>query len=486
MIRLRKAGGVAALAAALLLTGCASTFSGYDLAPNGLPRAEDALRRELVDRPEDAYATVLEGGRDLPDDDLLRLLYAATAARYAGAYLDGGHLLDLASYLAEDRRTMSVSRQALSMVTSDRALAYVPGRTERLVIPYLAATTFLAAGDLGGAVVEARRIEALLDREGLPAGAASDGDIPVDRRFFHTFAGVIFEAAGEWNDASVAYRRAGLDDGALEGRPAPADSTGEVVVVVESGFVPHRVEQSVAVMLPPWQVHRLTEGSAGEKVAAATEAAAHVLLAAQRLYGDRSAYYRDHGYRREVRLDPWDHPDCGRRKDDRCVETTDETPYLLRISWPVLYQPTAPPPVVQIRAGELGVDAVARLDVAAGVRDDFADDRGAMLARTVLRATSKMALTSAAREAVEKKDEVAGEVVGILANLGTFLTERADTRCWHLLPAQVSLVRLRLPAGTHHLEAELGGDAREGGFLSLGTVRVEPGRTTFVTHRIWR
>ena len=43
---------------------------------------------------------------------------------------------------------------------------------------------------------------------------------------------------------------------------------------------------------------------------------------------------------------------------------------------------------------------------------------------------------------------------GILTNIGTMLTERADTRAWHLLPGSISLVRLRLPAGTHDLTVE--------------------------------
>ena len=73
-----------------------------------------------------------------------------------------------------------------------------------------------------------------------------------------------------------------IDDAASRGRAGRCreglaqadDSTGEVVVLVERGFVPHRVEQSVVIVLPPAQVGLLTDGSAGEKAAAAVEAAA--------------------------------------------------------------------------------------------------------------------------------------------------------------------------------------------------------------------
>jgi hypothetical protein len=482
MIRPRSAGGVAVLAAALSLTACASAFEGYDLAPNGLPVQEDALRRELAFEAADAYASVIEGERDLPEDDLLRLLYAGIAGRYAGAYEESSRLLDLASYLAEDRVTRSVSRGALSLITNDRALAYIPGRTERLMIPYVSALNYLDAGDPGGAAVEARRIEALLDR--YDEDTAPD-EIPESSRFFHRFAGIVFELAGDRNAADVAYRRARAGDagGAVEvagnGDPATAtaeDSIGEVVILVERGFVPHRVEQSVVVLLPPAQARKLRDGSIGDKVAAGAAAATRILAAAHLLYGDRSGYYRDRGYRRTVRLEPW--------RGDSCDDCEDVDSYLLRVSWPVLYQEPVPAHPVRVRAGELGVDAMARLDVADGYRRDFEGQRAAILARTVVRAASKIALAEAAEDAVSKEDETAGRVVGVLAEVGALLTERADTRSWHLLPASVSIVRLRLPAGSHELTLALDGADRRG--VSLGPVEVRPGRTAFVTHRLWR
>lgn len=514
MRRVRRVVGVAVIAAALPLSGCAAMFGGYDLAPNGLPVAEDALRRDLAARPSDAYLAVVEGRRELPDDDLLRLLYAGTAGRYAGAYDEGAHLLDLASWIAEDRVTTSISRQALSLITSDRALDYVPGGTERLMIPYLAATTYLEAGNTRAAAVEARRIEALLDRMADRDRDGPPGDVDPTRRFLHTFAASVFEAAGDRSAADVAYRRAGVPDeagddpvavvtgtngsppGAVEPvtlEPAalePAEPGGEVVVLVESGFVPHRVEQSVVIVLPPWQVSLLTEGSAAEKAVAATEAAARVLLSADHYYGDRGTY-GDQGYPRDgrsrssVHFSPWTREDCEEAGVEDCSDSADENPYLMRISWPVLADEVRTARPVRVRAGDLAGDAVVRFDVAAGSRNDFDDSRGTMIARTMLRAASKVALSSAAKVAVEKKDEIAGRLLGVLTNLGTALTERADTRCWHLLPGEVSMLRLRLPAGSHELMLELDDTSGSTRAVSLGSVDVVPGRTAFVTHRIW-
>ncbi|MFO7892461.1 MAG: hypothetical protein R6U63_01900 [Longimicrobiales bacterium] len=476
----------AALFAAGTLAGCAPVFGGYDLAPNGLPRAEADLRRELARQPGATYEQVVEGERELPDDDLLRLLYAGTVGRYSEHSREAAQFLDVAGYVADDRVTLSVSRQALSFITSDRALVYTPSRTERLMIPYTSAVAFLEAGAIGDAVVEARRIEALLDRfdDDVPRA-----EIPASSRFLHAFAATIFDAAGEDNAAAVAWRRAGFRAGSTPD-PAvpeafaalPEDSLGEVVVLVERGFVPHRVEQSVVIAIPPFHLEALTRGGPGEKAVAATAAAGQVLLTAAAYYGHRGPYYTDHGYRRTMHLRPWSDACGGWNAPDWCDDDPD--PYFLRVSWPVLYHDPVPDGPVRVRAGTASVSADRRLDVSAGVRADFNDARAAIVARTIFRAAAKVVLSESAEHAVGERDETAGRIVGLLVNLGTLLTERADTRSWHLLPGSVSMARLRLPPGTHPLAVE--GAGILGRDVDLEPVEVRAGRTTFVARRIWR
>jgi uncharacterized protein len=480
-------GLVALLAAALVLPGCASVLGGYDLAPSGLTRGEEAFRRDLALDPARAYHAALDGRRELPEDQLLRLLFAGTAARYAGVHTESGRLLDVASYLADDRVTLSLSREALSLVTSERVLPYVPGTTERLMIPYVAALNFLEAGQPEAAAVEARRLEALLDQV---HDRTPPPDRPDDARFLHYFAGAVFEAAGDWGPAEVAYRRAGAladalgspwhrNPGTGDGDGEGGTATGEVVILVERGFVPHRVEQSVIVVLPPPRARRLTDGSAADKATAAAEAAAHILLAAGSVYPEGNGFHRDHRYPSNLHLEPWRH-----QKDEDHDEDDDRNPYLLRVSWPVLYQERPAGPPLRIRAGDAVPVTVARFDAAAGIRRDFEDQRVATLARTVARAVSKLALTTTIEQSVANRDEGAGRLAGLLTNLGTLATERADTRAWHLLPGDIAMARLRLPAGSHDLS--LAGDGPAGSDTPIATVTVRPGETTIVSARIWR
>ena len=72
--------------------------------------------------------------------------------------------------------------------------------------------------------------------------------------------------------------------------------------------------------------------------------------------------------------------------------------------------------------------------------------------------------------------------------------ETADTRCWNLLPAEIQVTRLEVPAGEHRLTLQplsrVYSLAHRGYIVSESTVRmgneqsrtivVEPGRNTYV------
>jgi hypothetical protein len=77
-------------------------------------------------------------------------------------------------------------------------------------------------------------------------------------------AGAIFEAAGERERRRrrVPQRaRAGLDARAAR-RPAGTADSGTVLVILEQGFVAHRVEQALAVLLLPEEVEAIAHGAA--------------------------------------------------------------------------------------------------------------------------------------------------------------------------------------------------------------------------------
>ena len=416
------------LVALLGLSACATlraTVGAYETGPNGIARPQQRLREALV-RAD--FSTAL-GWRE--DDALLRALNVGVSSYYASQFARSAAVLDSAALLADDRITVSVSKSALSMVTNDMARAYQPRRTERLFIPYYGMLAFSRLEQWEEAAVEARRLTALLEQY---AADRTDSERSTHATL-HYLAGVVFERAGERNEAAVAYRNAS----AL--LPAPSDSVlggrtkgdGEVLVVVERGFVAHRATESINVFF-----HDTERDS---------------------VHGGGPWHHHDHEY---VRHD--DHDD------------DDDDGYWLSVALPSVrrsHRSAGEPTVFVDGAGAMTSRVSTLLDDA--VTADEQRERVSILARATARAAAKYVITKAVKD---KK----GEVAGSIANIGASLMERADIRSWHLLPQEISLLRVRLPAGQHNLQVAIGAESAR---VDVGAVSVRAGLTTIAAVRLW-
>lgn len=496
-------------AAALLLSsaGCARLLGSYDIAPNGLETSEDRLRHMLATNQAPTAFAGFGSAHDAPDDEVLRTLYRGIIAFYARDYAESARVLDIAGELADDRVTKSISRSALSVITNDLILPYEPGRTERLMIPYYAALARLGMGDVEGAAVEARRLSLLLQLHG-------DDEEPLDPALEATLryvAGAVFEAYGDHNDADVAYRNAAALDSALAMPTESSAAAGSVVVVLEQGFVAHRVEQGVSVLLLPEEMDLIANGDGDEKSSALAFVAARALR-----FATETPYFAQGPYRRStlyvpapedrsliprrrpkvvcrtvadesgsqgdsVRAVPVRSSRTERRED--CREESidiDDTPYLLKVAWPVYHAESRALAGAHVIGGADTVVFGGNADLSDGVVSDFRSERALVIARTIARGAAKLALTKGAEQKLEEKNEAAGALIGLLGNIGNVLLERADTRSWHLLPAGISVARVTLPPGEHRLSIEVGSRTVE-----LEPVTVRTGEVKVVTARVW-
>jgi hypothetical protein len=425
--RARKLASSATMCVALLgLCACATlraTVGAYEPGPNGIARPQQRLREALV-RAD--FRTAL-GWRE--DDALLRALNVGVSSYYASQFARSAAVLDSAALLADDRITVSVSKNALSMVTNDLARAYQPRRTERLFIPYYGMLAFSRLEQWEEAAIEARRLTALLEQyaaDRTDAERATHGTL-------HYLAGVVFERAGERNEAQVAYRNASAllsapADGVVGGR---ATGDGEVLIVVERGFVAHRATESVNVYF-----HDAERDSVrgGPRYGRGHESA--------RRDGDDD----DDGYWLSVAL-----PSV-RRSHRSAGEPTMFVDGASAVTW---------------RMNTLLDDAVTA---------DEQRERVSLLMRATARAAAKYVIAKAVKD---KK----GEVAGSIANIGASLMERADIRSWHLLPQEISLLRVRVPAGQHSLQVAIGTDSAR---VDVGAVSVRAGLTTIAAVRLWK
>lgn len=542
------AGGV--VLAAVALGGCGGgLFHPFEAGPAGLHREEAALRSFLVAGRYDSALARLGPEGSTVGDELLRLQHRGLVAHYAGRYGESNDALERAAALAEDRYTKSVSRAALSLLTNDRVLPYDPPRSERLLIHYYGALNYLLLEEPEEAAVEARRLSRLLDRYedegGGRGGAGAEGRLGAALRYF---AGAVFEAAGEANDARVAYRLAGRA-GALPEVVDASPGAGEVVVVLERGFVAHRVERSATLLLSHRELERLLPGGGDDgweglrddgweapPTAAGTEKNGfrggwgegrpldpadaaeeeEAFEAAVRMA--RAVLEGGEGGRGATGAVHWSGVGRAVRR------SAGELPYLLRIAWPayareggswggwILHRtgdplPGARAPATGTALAATGVAAAAAAgrpivdgavsladgsapsaaavrwigDVSEAVVEEYAAQEPLVLAKSIVRAAAKLAVARELEDEVGERSEVLGEVAGVAANAAAVLLERADTRCWHLVPGEIGFARLRLPAGKRVLSLRVPGGTGPGRVA----VDVRPGRVAVVSARVW-
>jgi hypothetical protein len=84
--------------------------------------------------------------------------------------------------------------------------------------------------------------------------------------------------------------------------------------------------------------------------------------------------------------------------------------------------------------------------------------------------------------AVNEAKKKGGTLAGLFTNIVTTVSERADTRSWSMLPANILMARLPLTAGTHDLTATY--YSASGSVLEtheFKDVVVKSGRKAFVT-----
>lgn len=299
-----------AVGSLLLTAGCQSLMRSAGLDSGANPKSHEEVRTLLATAQyEAALERIGPDGDAAPTDVALWLLYQGTVAHHAGRYAESAEALDLAHYVSEARYTRRVGTGLFSLITNDRVLPYVPDRTERLLIHYYAALDYLMLDQPLEAAVEARRLSFMLERYADEPPLRDHVDLVVHMRLV---AGLIFQFAGELNDAAVAFRiakaaaekegnriltpivaaanpsatdvpaRVALDallparvPGGSDGMPP--DSMGDVIVLIERGFIAPRVEESVDVAVWEHELEAVGFAGAVSRVGAATCLADYVM-----------------------------------------------------------------------------------------------------------------------------------------------------------------------------------------------------------------
>jgi hypothetical protein len=118
-------------------------------------------------------------------------------------------------------------------------------------------------------------------------------------------------------------------------------------------------------------------------------------------------------------------------------------------------------------------------DVGHLAQQQCAENRNRRIAHAVVRRSMKKATVYMAKEVaggVSPIVNVAYDAAGVLWEA----TEKADTRCWALLPAKIQVLRIELPAGSHPLTLHPVRQGQPLGPSYQANVVVEDGRNTYL------
>ncbi len=125
-------------------------------------------------------------------------------------------------------------------------------------------------------------------------------------------------------------------------------------------------------------------------------------------------------------------------------------------------------------------------DLAQTARKTLEQQRAAAYTRTIIRAVTKYILSVQARHSVTKltNDETWGDIAGSVMSIFSNVTEKADTRSWFTLPAQIRMAAVFLPEGRHTIKiicTDKGGKTIDEHLFE--NVQINKGKRTYLYYR---
>lgn len=217
---------VLAAVLAVALGGCRATWEQHVEPP------QRAFYRGDVDTSVRLLERQLADARGGADEDVLRL-ELAMSLQASGRYSEAAEQLVAADRSLEelDYTSTPIDELAYALFAAPRDHYRAP-RSERLLLNTQNMINYIGAGQWEDAAVEARRARTLM----------LQADLPENERYANrlawALAGVALQQAGSDGEAADAFREAGETDLTR----APAEGEGSVLVLVQNGKAPVRVQ----------------------------------------------------------------------------------------------------------------------------------------------------------------------------------------------------------------------------------------------------
>ena len=423
-----------------LIAGCRAVLLLLTLALAGCATYSDSfsvVERSLVKREYDVALRDIEKQADSSNGRVLYLLDKGMILRMKRDFTGSNEALEAAKIEMERLYAASVSENALSFVVNDATVSYAGDDYEQVLVHLYMALNYLELGQLNDARVEALQVDIKLREIGEKIPDSKFTEDALSRYL----TGLIYEELGEWSDAMIAYRKAYeayRKYHANYGFEMPDLLKHDLLRVGSRLGLKEEVGRySKEFGIEQVNMDELMQVQQGELVFVLNNGLAPIkrekIIGAS---GPSSSIVMDANSR---------HPRV------RPVQ-----PVMVNIAVP--YYESRPNKVIKARVSISGERAYTQRmeDIDAIARASLEARMPAITARSIARAVSKVALQGSVDRAGNNKDDLAASLLGSLAvRVAAIATERADTRSWLTLPANVQLARIQVPPGIYAVTVEL-------------------------------
>ena len=351
-------------------------------------------------------------------DETLHYLNKATLLRLQEKYAESNQYFERAKVLMERLNAISVAEQAASVSVNDTMKAYEGLPNEQLMVYSFEALNYLQLGAVDEAAVEARQFDVKQGR----IAAKNKSAKYLSGAFVRYLNSMVYEAAGERDSARIEMQKA-IDGYRLQ----------------NGGFP---VPQALATDL--------------KRVTAGVPAASEVTFVLHNGLGPSLD-------EQNIRVD---NPNPGTNG-----------PLMFSLAMPRYVKRPVPVDHVVISAAAGTATSEIVEDVNAIGERSFNDRLPVIMSRGIARMVIK---NVAAQET--KKQAGDNPWLKLAADLTTNLSERADTRTWSLLPGNLLMARLVLPAGVHQITATYYGvNGNVVGSRQFNGIEVKAGKRVFLS-----
>jgi hypothetical protein len=433
MVRIEKKAAVLALF--LLTAGCA-TGVDYDVLGQRMGSGDCSVATSYLDEKKDSYGA---------NKKLLFFMDAAAVNMYCGRYESSNAYLHEADRLAQDLWTRSITKEAAAFILNDYTTPYAGEDFERALINMFSALNYSVIGDYDEALVECRRLNTKLTELN---DRYREKNVYREDAFGRYLSGMVYEADGvdrleNIDSAFIDYDRAVdvyRDYAKKYGTPVPRALAEDYMRIAQAA-------------------DRLGE--------------------AKRKLGRRNRIkWISHKDARRLGKVVFIHLNGSApvKDEDRLIIATKGGPVTLAFPKYVVKRPRCRTTEVVAESPARTFSAGAELveDITSIATQNLEDRKGRVIAKTIARAVVKQAAINAASNQI--KNEGARQLTKLGLNLLNILVERADTRSWRTLPAEIYMARMFVPEGRYKVYAKRCGFNR----AEVETVDVKAGETKFV------